>query len=70
MEGIEFFDFTVELLPNLKGGAQASVRFKEKMSSMLSVLQSIDDAACILDPTEPEKSNISATKDFNKMFYV
>ena len=40
------------------------------MSSMLSVLQSIDDAACILDPTEPEKSNISATKDFNKMFYV
>ena len=37
---------------------------------MLSVLQSIDDAACILDPTEPEKSNISATKDFNKMFYV
>ena len=65
-----FFYFTVELPSNIKGGAQVSAKFKEKIGSMLAVIQSIDDAACILHPKDPGTSNIRSTKDFDKMFYV
>jgi len=64
-----FFDFLVELPPNLKGGGQASTKFKDKMASMLSMLRNIDSAGCILHPKEPEKSSVYARKDFHDMYY-
>ena len=65
-----FFDFTMELPANLKSGAQASDRFKDKIGSMLSVLQKIDDASCILHPKEPLRSNVSARKELNCMHHI
>ena len=65
-----FVDFTMELPANLKTGAQASDRFKDKIGSMLSVLQKIDDASCILHPKEPTASNVSARKELDCMHYI
>ena len=55
--------------PTLKGRGQASTIFKDKTGSMLFLLRTIDNVACILHPKEPERSNVSVRKEFHDMFF-